>query len=138
MTRPPLPVLAAGIFAAGAGAAAASLQHTLAAFASEGGVEPWVFIAVPALFAALYAILIYGTRKARSGSTRESLSRGLLVGLLTWPSVAALATVVWFPLESFGDSFSTLLFVTAIVGGGPMLLAALAAGALVGFINGWR
>jgi hypothetical protein len=134
MKHMPLSVLAAAVFAASACAAAASLQHTLAAFATEAGIEPWIFVVVPGLFAALYATLIYGTREAARSSTRESLSRGLLVGLLTWPSMAALATAVWFSPESFSGSFSTLLLATAVVGGGPMLLATLAAGALTGFV----
>jgi hypothetical protein len=91
-------------------------------------------VAVPCLFAALYAMLIYGTEKAQVSTLRQSLSRGLLVGLLTWPSIAALATIVWFPTELFGASLSTLLLVTAAIGGGPMLLAILLAGGLTAFV----
>jgi hypothetical protein len=134
LKRVPLSLIAALIFSACATVAAWTVLHALMAFATEAGVAAWIFVAVPGLCAALFAILVYGSERAEVSTTRESMSRGLLVALLTWPAIAALATAVWFPTEHFSTHFSTLLLATAAVGGGQILLATLAAGALTGLV----
>ena len=128
------PLLAALLFAICGGLAATSMQFTLREFALESGVNRWVFVAVPGLFAALFALVVYQGAERRVQTVGQSMSRGLLVALLTWLGFSALATAVWFPIEDFFGWLSTVLLISGFVGGGPMLLAALIAGALVGWL----
>jgi hypothetical protein len=129
-----LPLLAALVFAVCGGLAATSMQIVLREIAIEGGVNRWVFISVPGLFAALFAMIVYQGAEQRMKTVGQSISRGILVALLTWAGFSALATAVWFPLEDFLRWFSTTMLVCGVVGGGPMLLAALVAGAIVGTV----
>jgi hypothetical protein len=128
------PVIAALLFAICGGLAAASMQFTLREFAIESGVNRWVFVAVPGLFSALFAMLVYQGAEKRVRTVGQSISRGLLVALLTWFGFSALATAVWFPIEDFTHWLSTVLLISGVVGGGPMLLAGLIPGALVGLL----
>jgi hypothetical protein len=128
------PLIAALLFAICGSLAAASMQFTLTEFAQESGVNRWVFVAVPGLFAALFALIVYQGAERRVKTVGHSLSRGLLVALLTWFAFSALATAVWFPIEDFSRWLSTLLLISGVMGGGPMLLAALIAGAVVGLL----
>lgn len=129
-----LPLIAALLFGICGGVAAASLRFTLREFAIESGVNGWVFVAVPGLFAGLFALIVYQGAEQRVQRVGPSMTRGLLVALLTWFGFSALATAVWFPIEDFFNWLSTVLLLTGFVGGGPMLLAALVAGALVGWV----
>jgi len=129
-----VPLVAALLFAIGGGLASASMQFPLREFSVESGVNRWVFVAVPGLFAALFALLVYQGAEQRVKTVGQSLSRGLLVALLTWFGFSALATLVWFPVQDFFQWLSTVLLISGVVGGGPMLLAALIPGALVGFM----
>jgi hypothetical protein len=129
-----LPLVAAMLFAICGGLAAASMQFTLREFAVESGVNRWVFIAVPGLFSALFAMVVYQGAEKRVKTVGQSLSRGLLVALLTWFGFSTLATAVWFPIRDFSKWLSTVLLVSGVVGGGPMLLAGLIPGALVGIL----
>jgi hypothetical protein len=128
------PAVVAGlVFAACGVLAAATVQHTLVSFAHEGGVSPLVFLAVPGLFAALFAIVVYQGARRKISSMAQSFSRALLVALLTWASFSALATSVWCKPEHYGQCYSSFLLVSGLIGGGPMLLAAGVAGAIVGW-----
>jgi hypothetical protein len=129
-----LPLIAALLFAICGGLAAASMQFTLREFAVESGVNRWVFIVVPGLFSALFALIVYQGAEKRVRSVGQSLSRGLLVAILTWFGFSTLATAVWFPVQDFFNWLSTVLLISGVVGGGPMLLAGLIPGALVGFL----
>lgn len=128
------PLIAALIFGICGGLAAASMQFTLREFAIESGVNRWVFVSVPGLFAALFAMIVYQGAQKTIKTVGQSMSRGILVALLAWAAFSALATAVWFPLEDFFNWYSTTLLISGVVGGGPMLLAALVAGAIVGAI----
>ncbi|MGE5336934.1 MAG: hypothetical protein ACM3PU_03845 [Gemmatimonadota bacterium] len=127
-----LPVIAAILFGICGGIAAASLHFTLIEFATESGVNRWVFVVVPGLFAALFALFVYQGAEKHVATVGQSLSRGLLVALLSWFGVSMLATAVWFPIEDFFRWLSTVLLLSGVIGGGPILLAAMCAGAIVG------
>jgi hypothetical protein len=127
-------VIAGVVFALCGVLAAATVQHTLASFAQEGGVSPAIFLAVPGLFAALFAIVVYQGARRKVTRMAQSFSRALLVALLTWASFSALATSVWCKPEHYGQCYSSFLIVSGLIGGGPMLLAAGVAGALVGWL----
>jgi hypothetical protein len=126
-------VIAGLVFAVCGVLAAATVQHTLVSFAHEGGVSPLVFLAVPGLFAALFAIVAYQGARRKITSMAQSFSRALLVALLTWASFSALATSVWCKPENYGQCYSSFLIVSGLIGGGPMLIAAGVAGAIVGW-----
>ncbi len=128
-----IPILAALLFGAFAALAASTLYSVLARFAREGGVDEWTLVAVPALFAMLFALLVYRRAEDRVQSISQSLSRGLLVALLTWIGFSALATWVWCAPELYADCFRQALLISGALGGGQMLLAALAAATIIGY-----
>jgi hypothetical protein len=114
--------------------AAAAVEFLLRAFAEEAGVNRWVFAMVPALFAMLYALIVYQSAERKIRRLGESVSRGILVMLLTWLSFAVLTTWTWCQPHAFGSCLGTTLLVSGVVGGGPMLLGALGGGILTGVL----
>lgn len=129
-----IPVLAALLFGAFGAIAAASLHAVMLRFADEAGIDPWVFIAVPALLAMLFALVVYGRAATRVRSIGQSLSRGLLVAILTWLAFSALVTWAWCVPSLYADCMSQTLLISGALGGGQMLLAALAAAAITGYV----
>jgi hypothetical protein len=128
-----VPLFAGFVFGIFGMIAASSVEYTLREFAQEGGVNRFIFVAVPGLFAMMFALVIYQHAEKRITTVAQSLSRGILVALLTWISFSALATWVWGATNVL-RFFSSAMLVSGIIGGGPMLLAALGAGALVGWL----
>jgi hypothetical protein len=114
--------------------AAGTVEFLLKAFAEEAGVNRWVFVMVPALLAMLYSLIIYQNADRKIRRVGESVSRGILVMLMTWVSFAALTGWTWCQPREFGACLSTTLLVSGVVGGGPMLLGALSASILTGFL----
>jgi hypothetical protein len=114
--------------------AAATVEYLMRAFAAEAGVNRWVFVAVPGLFAMLFAMAVYQGAQRTMRNVGESVSRGILIALLTWLAFSSLATWVRCPGADFGQCFAGTLIVTGIVGGGPMLAAALVGGLLAGVL----
>jgi uncharacterized BrkB/YihY/UPF0761 family membrane protein len=128
-----VPLFAGFVFGIFGMIAAGSVEFTLREFADEGGVNHLIFIAVPGLFAMMFAMMIYQRAEKKVTTVAQSLSRGILVALLTWISFSVLATWVWSPTDKF-SWFSKALIISGIIGGGPMLIAALGAGGLVGWL----
>jgi hypothetical protein len=128
-----VPLFAAFVFGIFGSIAASSVEFTLREFAAEGGVNRLIFVAVPGLFAMMFAMMVYQEAEKRITTVAQSLSRGILVALLTWISFSALATWVWSPSNAF-RFFSTAMLISGIIGGGPMLIAALSAVGLVGWL----
>jgi len=128
------PLFAGFVFGICGALAAGSVEYTLREFAEEAGVNRVIFVAVPALFAMLFAIVVYQNARERIRTIGQSVTRGILVALLTWAAFSALATWTWCLPEDYGTCYGNFLLVTGIVGGGPMLIAALVAGALVGWL----
>jgi len=129
-----IPVLAALLFGAFGALAAASLHEVMLRFASEAGIEPWVFIAVPALLATLFALIVYSRAATRIRNISQSLSRGLLVAILTWVAFSALVTWAWCVPALYASCLAQALLISGALGGGQMLLAALAAAAITGYV----
>jgi len=127
-------VIASLVFGACGMLAAATVEYLLRSIADEAGVNRLIFIAVPALFSMLYAMLVYQDSERKVRRIGESVSRGVLIALLTWLSFAALVTWAVCPLHQLGSCFSHTLIASAIIGGGPMLAAALLAGVLTGLL----
>jgi len=128
-----IPLFAGFVFGISGVLAASSVEFTLRQFATEGGVNRVIFVAVPGLFAMMFAMIIYQRADKRIQTIQQSLSRGILVALLTWIAFSMLATWVWSPANAL-SFFSSALVVSGIIGGGPMLIAALTAGWLVGWL----
>ena len=128
------PIMAGLVFGTCVLLGAAVVQGTVRELAREGGVDAWVLLAVPGLFAMLFALLVYQGADRRVTSINKSLSRGLLVALLTWMSFSALATWVWCLPENYGTCYGNVMLLTGVAGGGPMLAAALIAAAIVGWL----
>jgi len=128
-----IPILAALLFGVFGVLAAASTYPLMTRFAREAEVSEWVFIAVPALLATLFALLVYRGGAERMRSISQSLSRGLLVAILTWAGFSAMATWVWCIPVNYGECFRHALMISGVLGGGQMLLAALAAAAITGY-----
>jgi hypothetical protein len=127
-----IPVLAALLFGVFGMLAAASTYPVISRFAGEAGVSEWVFIAVPALLAMLFALLVYHGAADRVKGIGQSLSRGLLVAIFTWAGFSALATWVWCLPEHYAECFRHTLLISGALGGGQTLLAALVAAAIAG------
>jgi hypothetical protein len=128
-----IPLFAALVFGICAMLAASTVGWAMRRFAEESGVNPLIFVAVPGLFAVMFALVVYQNADKRITRISQSISRGILVALLTWISFSALATWAWGPTD-FLPYFSNVLLLSGIIGGGPMLAAALVAGWLVGWL----
>lgn len=128
-----IPVLAAALFALFGALAAASTWWVLVKFAREAGISVWVFVSVPALFSAMFALIVYQGAAKHLTTISQSLTRGLLVAILTWLSFSWLATWAWCLPEHYADCFSQTLLVSGAVGGGQLLLAALISAAITGY-----
>lgn len=114
--------------------AIAIIEPLMRSFALEAGMATWLFIAIPGLLAMLFAVLSYIRAATRVTSMEHSLSRGLLVALATWIAVTLMIAWLWCPMQSALRCFSNTLLTTGIVGGGPLLIGAMVAGAIVGFV----
>jgi hypothetical protein len=110
------------------------IEPVMRDFAGEVGVRIWVFVIVPGLFAMLYALLLYRKAATEISSLEQATSRALTVAIATWISVTALISYMWCPAtKALGCTMNAAL-VTGIVGGGPLLMACLIAGAIVGVV----
>jgi hypothetical protein len=114
--------------------AAAAVEFLMRAFAEEAGVNRWVFAIVPALLSMLFAMIVYQNAERKVRQVGQSVSRGILVMLLTWISFSALIAWTWCQPRQFFSCLGIVLMVSGVVGGGPMLLSSLGAGALTGVL----
>jgi hypothetical protein len=114
--------------------AAGLVEVVMRNFAVEAGVPTWVFVIVPGLLSMLFALLLY--RKAASNITgiRQSLSHALAVAILTWLVLNIYISYLWCPAYRALGCARDVLIVTTVIGGGPLLLGALIAGAVVGIV----
>ncbi|HEV3019903.1 MAG TPA: hypothetical protein VGY49_12875 [Burkholderiaceae bacterium] len=122
------------VFSVIAAAAVDLLGSLLHKFAEEVGINRWIFSMVPALFAMLFALILYQDAQRKIRRLGESVSRGILVMLLTWLSFAMLTSWTWCPPREFGSCLRNAVIVIGWIGGGPMLFVALGAGMLTGVL----
>jgi hypothetical protein len=128
----PIAVFAMLLFAIFTWLGAGTVETVMNDFASEVGMPTWVFIAIPGLLSMLFSFLIYQNAARRITTLRESMTRALLVGIATWIGVAAMISYMWCPGSRTLSCTSDVLLVSGIVGGGPLLVAVLVAGFVVG------
>jgi hypothetical protein len=114
--------------------AIAVIEPLMRSFAVEAGIASWLFVAIPGLLAMLFALFAYRGAVTRVQKLEHSVSRGLLVTLLTWIAVAMLIGWLWCPANVALGCFSNVLMVTGIIGGGPVLAGALVAAGIVGAV----
>lgn len=128
-----IPTIAALLHGAFVALAVVTMFGVLTRFAREAEVDVLVLISAPALLAMAIALLIYRRAGDRVRNISQSLSRGLLVAVLTWIGFAALSTWVWCVPELYGECFRQTLLVSGTLFGGQLLLGCLAAAAITGY-----
>jgi hypothetical protein len=128
----PIAVFAMLVFAIFTWLGAGTVESVMNDFAHEVGMPTWVFIAIPGLLSMLFSFLLYKNAARKITAMRESMTRALLVGIATWIGVAAMISYLWCPGSRTLACTSDVLLVSGIVGGGPLLVAVLVAGFVVG------
>jgi len=130
----PIAIFAMLVFGICALLGAGLVEVVMRNFAGEAGVPTWVFVIAPALLSMLFALLLYRKAVNNVSGVRESLSRALLVAILTWLALTVYISALWCPAyRALGCARDVAIVLTA-VGGGPLLLAALIAGTIVGAV----
>jgi hypothetical protein len=130
----PIAIFAMMLFAIFTWLGAGTVETVMRDFAGEVGMRTWVFVAVPGLLTGLFSLLLFQDAPRRIRTVRESITRALLVGILTWLAITALITFMWCPGYRMLACGSDVLLVTGIVGGGPLLAAVMIAGFVVGVL----
>lgn len=103
-------------------------------FAGEAGVPTWVFIIAPGLLSMLFALLLYRKAASNISGIKQSLSRALAVAILTWLALGIYVSSLWCPGYRALSCARDVALVVTVIGGGPLLLAALIAGTIVGIV----
>jgi hypothetical protein len=129
----PLTVFAGLVFAIAALLGGGFIEPIVRGLAQEAQIPAWIIVLVPALFAALFAMLVYQGAARRSLDLGQCSTRAALVAVLTWLAVAAFITFIWSPAEGMWETFKGVAAVLGVVGGGPLLMGCLLAGGAVSF-----
>jgi hypothetical protein len=114
--------------------AAGAVEPVMRDFAGEVKVPTLVFIVVPALFAMLFALPLYRKAVTDVAGVRQSLSRALAVAIFSWLAIIIYISSLWCPGYRVLSCARDVALVTGIIGGGPLLLATMVAGAIVGIL----
>jgi hypothetical protein len=128
-----IPTLAALLYGAFVAMAVATVYEVLSRLADEAGIDLLILIAAPAGIAMVTALVIYRRAGDRIRNISQSLSRGLLVAVLTWLAFAALSTWAWCIPSIYGECFRHTLLVSGTLVGGQLLAGCLAAAAITGY-----
>ncbi len=110
------------------------IEPLMHSFAEEVGFRTHLFVAVPGLLSMLLALFVFHRAHERVDGLREALSRAVLVGLGTWIAVAVVIASSWCPAYNMFGCFSNTLILTGVIGGGPLMIGVLAAGAVIGLV----
>jgi len=130
----PLAVFAMLVFGICNWLAAGAVEVVMRNFAGEVGVPVWVFVIVPGLFAMLFALFLYRRASSDIKGIKQSLARALTVALLTWLAVVTYTSTLWCPGYRVLGCVRDVALLTAAIGGGPLVLAVLVSGAIVGVV----
>ena len=130
----PIAVFAMLVFGICCLLAAGLVEVVMRNFAGEAGVPTWVFVIAPGLLSMLFALLLYRKAASNVAGIRQSLSRALSVAILTWLALSVYISALWCPGYRALSCTRDVVLVTTVVGGGPLLLAALIAGTIVGLV----
>src|SRR5512134_3109935 len=130
----PVSIFAMLVFGICAWFGAGVIEPVMRDFAGEAGMQTWIFVIVPGLLTMLFALVFYRRAATEMAGLDQSLSRSLTVAIATWLAVTALINTLWCPgYRALGCTMNVAL-VTGIIGGGPLLISALIAGAIVGIV----
>src|SRR5512134_1681237 len=110
------------------------IEPVMRDFAGEAGVRIWVFVIVPGLLTMLYALLLFRRAAIDFDSLEQSASRALTVAIATWITVTVLISYMWCPAGKALGCTMNVALVTGVIGGGPLLMACLIAGGIVGMV----
>jgi hypothetical protein len=110
------------------------VEVVMRSFAVEVDVPTWVFVIVPGLLSMLFAFLFYRKAVNNISGIRQSLSHALAVAILTWLAFAVYVSSLWCPGYRAFTCSRDVMLVIAVIGGGPLLLASLIAGTIVGLV----
>jgi hypothetical protein len=130
----PIAVFAMLVFGICCLLAAGLVEVVMRNFAGEAGVPTWVFVIVPGFMSMLFSLFLYRKAASNVSGIRQSLSRALTVAILTWLAVSVYISALWCPGYRALSCARDVVLVTSVVGGGPLLLAALIAGTIVGLV----
>ena len=130
----PIAVFAMLVFGICCLLAAGLVEVVMRNFAGEAGVPTWAFIIIPGLLSMLFALLLYRKAASNISGIKESLSRALAVAIFTWLALVIYISFLWCPGYRVLSCARDVVLVTTVVGGGPLLLAALIAGTVVGIV----
>jgi hypothetical protein len=130
----PISIFAMLVFGICAWLGAGVIEPVMRNFAGEAGMSSWIFVIVPGLLTMLFALAFF--RKAGTEVTgfEHSVSRALTVALATWFAVILLISYLWCPGYRLLSCTMNVALVTGVIGGGPLLMSALIAGAIVGVV----
>ena len=130
----PVAVFAMLVFGICGWLGAGVIEAVMRDFAREAGVSVWVFVGVPGLLAMLFSLLLYRKAVGTIDGIRHSISRALLIAILTWLAVSLFISWLWCPGYRAFSCARDVALVTAVIGGGPLLVAMLIAGTVVGVV----
>ena len=130
----PIAVFAMLVFGICTLLAAGTVEAVMREFAGEVGVSTWIFVVVPALFSMLLALLLYRKAVTEISGIKQSLSRAVAAAIFTWLAVSIYISVLWCPGYRMASCARDVALVTGIIGGGPLLIAAIIAGAIIGVV----
>ncbi|HVE89709.1 MAG TPA: hypothetical protein VNA44_08405 [Burkholderiaceae bacterium] len=130
----PIAVFATLVFGICSLLGAGLVEVVMRNFADEAGVPTWVFVIVPGLLSMLFALVMYRKAASNIAGIKQSLSRALTVAVLTWLALGAYVSFLWCPGDRFLGCARDVVLVITVIGGGPLLLAALIAGTIVGIV----
>jgi hypothetical protein len=82
----------------------------------------------------LLALLLYRKAVTEINGIKQSLSRAVAVGLFTWLAVTVYVSWLWCPGYRLLSCARDVALVTGVIGGGPLLIGALIAGAVIGAV----
>jgi len=105
--------------------AAGLVEVVMRDFAVEAGVPVWVFVIVPGLLSMLFALVLYRNAVNTVVGVRKSLSRALAVAIFTLIAMVVYISALWCPGYRALSCARDVLLVITVIGGGPLLLAAL-------------
>ena len=108
------------------------LDEAMLSFAAESGVSAPMMAASAPLMAMAFAVVVYLNARRKVERIGQSVSRALLVVLLTWMAFGAWATRLWCLPVDYASCYSRILTVAGLLGGGPILIAGLVAGYVMG------
>lgn len=130
----PLTAFAGLVFCIAVLLAGGTIESVTRSLAADAQIPAWIVVLVPALLAAMFAVVVYQGAGRRRITLGEASTRAIFVAILTWLTFSGFITLIWAPVEGGWSTFTNVAALSGVVGGGPLLIASLLAGAVVGLV----